>query len=435
MPVSGSRVRAGVLVLGAVILAVSPAVPAAAAPAIPSEDQVRQARSAAAAKAAEVSRITARLAAAEAEAEEAAMALSEAAEDYNEARLELERAAQAAAAAHSAAAAARAGLAEARREVGRIASQKYRQGGVSAIGVLLDADGPDAVLERASLLGAVGDAQGLAMERMSARRLVTTSLEAHAATTREAQRAAAERLEEARQRAERQSRDATAVATRVATEQESLAAQLVTLQATSTQLAQQRRAGLEAQRQARIAAAAKARAEAERRARADAARADAQQRRSSQGSNTGRSNESSRSTGGSVRQAPTSPGTSRGSSSAGAGAVAWARSRVGLPYQWGGAGPYSYDCSGLTMRAWQSAGVGLPHSSRAQYASVRKVSYSSMRMGDLIFWGRSTSDPSSIYHVAIYAGGGLMVEAPRTGLDVRVVPVRWTRAMPYAGRP
>jgi len=87
------------------------------------------------------------------------------------------------------------------------------------------------------------------------------------------------------------------------------------------------------------------------------------------------------------------------------------------------------------MRAWQSLGVSLSHSSRAQYQEVRKVAYSDLRPGDLIFYGSSPSSPGSIYHVTIYAGGGMMVEAPATGMDVRLTPLRRTHSMPYADRP
>ena len=115
--------------------------------------------------------------------------------------------------------------------------------------------------------------------------------------------------------------------------------------------------------------------------------------------------------------------------------MAWARRQVGLPYLWGGAGPGSYDCSGLVMRAWERSGVALPHSSRAQYRQVAKVPYSRLRPGDLLFYATDTGDPGTIHHVTMYAGGGLMVEAPATGLRVRVVPVRHSGEMPWAGRP
>ena len=113
----------------------------------------------------------------------------------------------------------------------------------------------------------------------------------------------------------------------------------------------------------------------------------------------------------------------------------WARGRLGLPYRWGGAGPASYDCSGLTMRAWAQAGVYLPHSSRLQYAQGAKISYSSLRPGDLIFYATNTANPATIHHVTMYIGGGMMIEAPYTGANVRIVPVRRTGSMPYAARP
>ncbi|HYI44282.1 MAG TPA: NlpC/P60 family protein [Actinomycetota bacterium] len=96
-------------------------------------------------------------------------------------------------------------------------------------------------------------------------------------------------------------------------------------------------------------------------------------------------------------------------------AVEAALSQVGKPYQWGAAGPDSYDCSGLTMWAWAQAGVGLPHNSGAQYSATVRVDQSDLASGDLMFFG------SPIHHVAMYIGNGQMVEAPYSGQTVRVV--------------
>lgn len=96
-------------------------------------------------------------------------------------------------------------------------------------------------------------------------------------------------------------------------------------------------------------------------------------------------------------------------------AVDAALSQVGKPYQWGAAGPDSYDCSGLTMWSWAHAGVSLPHNSSAQYAGTPRVSQSDWQPGDLLFFG------SPIHHVGMYIGGGSMVEAPYSGTQVRVV--------------
>ncbi|MFV0459724.1 MAG: NlpC/P60 family protein [Actinomycetales bacterium] len=127
-------------------------------------------------------------------------------------------------------------------------------------------------------------------------------------------------------------------------------------------------------------------------------------------------------------------GSSKGSASAGQAAVDWARTQIGKPYQWGATGPNSYDCSGLTGAAWRRAGVSLPRVSRDQYRAATKISYSDLRPGDLVFYGDGTN-ASSIHHVAMYSGNGRMIEAPRTGLNVREVPLRMRGAMKYAGRP
>jgi cell wall-associated NlpC family hydrolase len=94
-------------------------------------------------------------------------------------------------------------------------------------------------------------------------------------------------------------------------------------------------------------------------------------------------------------------------------AVETARAQLGKPYVYAAAGPDAFDCSGLTMYAWAAAGVSLPHSSQAQYASLPHVAQSQLQPGDLVFFG------SPIHHVGIYAGGGTMIEAPHTGAVVR----------------
>ena len=108
---------------------------------------------------------------------------------------------------------------------------------------------------------------------------------------------------------------------------------------------------------------------------------------------------------------PSSPGA--------AGAVAAAMSQQGTPYVWGGSSPGGFDCSGLVMWAWGRAGVNLPHFSGAQMASTAPVPFNAMQPGDLIFYG-----PGGSEHVAMYIGGGQMVEATHTGDFVRVDPVR-----------
>jgi peptidoglycan DL-endopeptidase CwlO len=95
-------------------------------------------------------------------------------------------------------------------------------------------------------------------------------------------------------------------------------------------------------------------------------------------------------------------------------AVDAALAQVGDPYVWAGAGPDSFDCSGLTMWSWAQAGVSLPHNSGMQYAATPRVAQSDLQPGDLVFFG------SPIHHVGLYIGSGQMVEAPYSGQMVRV---------------
>ena len=104
-------------------------------------------------------------------------------------------------------------------------------------------------------------------------------------------------------------------------------------------------------------------------------------------------------------------------------AIAYARSQLGKPYQWGADGPGTFDCSGLTMRAWQAGGISLPHWSVAQWQVSTPVSSSSARPGDLVFFAYNLNDFTTIHHVALYIGNGLMIEAPYTGADVRISSV------------
>jgi cell wall-associated NlpC family hydrolase len=108
-------------------------------------------------------------------------------------------------------------------------------------------------------------------------------------------------------------------------------------------------------------------------------------------------------------------------------ALEFALSQRGKPYVWSTEGPNTYDCSGLMYRAYHNVGFPLVRVSRDQYWQTRNkvVDRYSLLPGDLLFFSY-TNSWTGIHHVAMYAGDGMMVEAPRTGLNVRLVPVRWT---------
>jgi cell wall-associated NlpC family hydrolase len=103
-------------------------------------------------------------------------------------------------------------------------------------------------------------------------------------------------------------------------------------------------------------------------------------------------------------------------------AVAAARSQIGVRYRYATAiEGVAFDCSGLTKWAWEQAGVSLPHQSRRQFSSSPRIPIEYVEPGDLIFFYNPIS------HVGIYVGGGMMVDAPGVGRNVRLTPVSWSK--------
>jgi cell wall-associated NlpC family hydrolase len=117
--------------------------------------------------------------------------------------------------------------------------------------------------------------------------------------------------------------------------------------------------------------------------------------------------------GGSGTTSATYTGTT---STQGGKAVAFAYAQLGKPYQWGATGPGSYDCSGLAQAAWAAAGVSIPRTTYAQWAALPHISTSALEPGDLLYF-------DGIGHVAVYVGGGYLIDAPQTGMDVQKVPL------------
>ncbi|MEU9759728.1 NlpC/P60 family protein [Streptomyces sp. NPDC047985] len=109
--------------------------------------------------------------------------------------------------------------------------------------------------------------------------------------------------------------------------------------------------------------------------------------------------------------------SSRLPSSAGGDAVRYAIEQVGKPYVWGAEGPDSFDCSGLTSRAWAKAGRAIPRTSQEQWRQLHKVPVNALRPGDLVLYFPKAT------HVALYIGNGLVVQAPRPGTRVKVSPL------------
>jgi cell wall-associated NlpC family hydrolase len=121
-------------------------------------------------------------------------------------------------------------------------------------------------------------------------------------------------------------------------------------------------------------------------------------------------------------------------------AIAFAEEQLGERYVLGGAGPNVWDCSGITMKSYAAAGVYIGwHSATAQYNVLAKqkklVPFQNAQRGDLIWWSTESAFSGDKYHVAIYLGDGMMLEAPNPARTVRIVPVRYGELWPYAGRP
>ena len=121
-------------------------------------------------------------------------------------------------------------------------------------------------------------------------------------------------------------------------------------------------------------------------------------------------------------------------------AIDFAKEQLGERYVLGGAGPNVWDCSGITMKSYAAAGVYIGwHSATAQYnvmaAQKKLVPFQDAQRGDLIWWSQEEAFSGDKYHVAIYLGDGMMLEAPNPARTVRIVPVRYGELWPYAGRP
>jgi cell wall-associated NlpC family hydrolase len=107
-------------------------------------------------------------------------------------------------------------------------------------------------------------------------------------------------------------------------------------------------------------------------------------------------------------------------------AVAFAKAQVGKGYRYATSGPSTFDCSGLTAAAWESAGVGLAHYSGAQYQQTIRIGPGDLQPGDLVFYG-----PGGSNHVEIYIGGGMVVSASNPATGVKLAGVRYGSASGY----
>ncbi|GAB2871403.1 hypothetical protein GCM10027026_22370 [Myroides odoratimimus subsp. xuanwuensis] len=392
----------------------------------PSARDVTEARGAAQDKARDVAVVRAELVVANQRLERSAIAAAKAAEAWNGARWKAQRARTEARAAERRATSADLAVSRQQESYGSALATTYRMAPeLTALGAIADADGIATVVEQTTTMRHAETALDQGYDRFRATATLADLAETSAVEAREEAEDLVDEARTARDDARAAAASAATDAQDVAAEKDLLIAELAELQDISVELAAERQAALEqaALEQASAAAAAAAPApEAETPAPEAEAPAPQSPAPQSPAPESPASDEPATEVPAQAQApepepaetpAPSAPAPARGA----AAAISFARAQLGEPYRWGAAGPSSWDCSGLTMRAWAAGGLSLPHYSVAQYEQSTPIGAADLQAGDLVFWG-SSSRSSSIYHVALYVGGGQIIHAPRAGRPV-----------------
>ena len=432
------------------------------AQAAPSEEEIAAAKAAEEAASMSVAEIEVKLAEVNATAATATQNAQIAGEDLNEAQIALNAATATANKASADADAAEAAFQEGKQQIASVAQATYRNGGGSldAIAPYLDADGLRGVETKKVGINSFSSSAEAKMQNVAALEQVAKVTRDAANTALDNQKKATDEVQARTDAANKAATDAQTQANIVAAQRDAYVKELATKQNTTVDLINQREASLAAERAAAERAAAEqasaavAAADSQRRADTPAPAADAtpEAPASSPAPDASAAPAEEAPAPAPAEEAPApveeepapayeepvyeepvdeEPSYSYGGAST---AIAAAMTYLGVPYVWGGESYGGVDCSGLTMLAWESAGVDLPHLSRAQYGYGTHVSLGDMEAGDLIFWS-SDGTQSGIYHVAMYLGDGEMIEAPTFGVPVRVTGVySWGSLMPYAVR-
>lgn len=427
------------------------------AQAAPSEEEIAAAKAAEEAASMSVAEIEVKLAEVNATAATATQNAQIAGEDLNEAQIALNAATATANKASADADAAEAAFQEGKQQIASVAQATYRNGGGSldAIAPYLEADGLRGVETKQVGINSFSSSAEAKMQNVAALEQVAKVTRDAANTALDNQKKATDEVQARTDAANKAATDAQTQANIVAAQRDAYVKELATKQNTTVDLINQREASLAAERTAaertaaEQASAAVAAADSQRRADTPAPAADAtpEAPASSPAPDASAAPAEEAPAPAPTEEAPApaeeesapayeepedeEPSYSYGGAST---AIATAMTYLGVPYVWGGESYGGVDCSGLTMLAWESAGVDLPHLSRAQYGYGTHVSLGDMEAGDLIFWS-SDGTQSGIYHVAMYLGDGEMIEAPTFGVPVRVTGVySWGSIMPYAVR-
>ena len=472
------RASVRVLTLGLVgVLALTglvafPVAPAAATD-YPGQDDIEAARAAASDAAAGVSQLDAAIAQLEDALHEADVAARLADVDFQEAQEANVAAQRNLYAANARADEAEQALAQAKTGLASVAMAAYRSAGsFDEFEALVKSDGFDEVVQRSESIDRASADADATVQQVHAAEIVAATTREYAETAAVEADAAAAAAEDALETAQSSREGAQQAVAEAASARDAAIARAAELRGVTAELERERQDGLAVERQARQQAQFEE--EQQRLAQADAAEQEREGGSSGGNGGTPTSNQTGGTNGNANPQPrptqtsqpdpvqtsdpeptetsqpdpvettpppapdPTPEPSNSWRSSAGQGATAAGHSLTlkGAPYSYGGNGP-AYDCSGLTSAAWRKAGISIPRSSRTQYAGVSLLPYSQLRKGDLVFWG-SGKNASAIYHVAIYVGGGMVMEATTPGNTAKTRSMyNWAVGdmMPYIGRP
>ena len=291
------------------------------------------------------------------------------------------------------------------REIGKLATHAYTSGGgLSDLEAVLSASGPQEMIDRINTLDNLGSGNKTALKRFRAAEEIAQDAKVVADNAKEEQRVVTLKVAAAKAEAESAEAEQQAEVEKLQGIQDKLQRDLASAKKVRITLEQRRQLAILEERRAQ-----------------EASRASNQSKIWRTGGPTGRS-------------------TSRTTEAQRLKAVAFAKKQVlaGKPYVWGNEGPNSFDCSGLVYAAYKSAGLGWPIWDRLNsglyYTYTKQIPLSEMEPGDLTFYSYKGTI-STIHHIGIYAGDGMMWEARSTKSGLRFSSIYSINGlMPYAGR-
>ena len=410
-----------------------------------------------------IASLEARLAQESSNLEEAQIKAQAANEDYLAAVDELNKATKDAQTAQANADSAASSTTSARSDLGSIVVQTYQESGnpLDPLTPYLTSESLADLADADVALTRAGEKNNAKVQNVEALEAVATSMQTIADQKVTAKEAAKTSAATAKSDAEAAANDAQNAVTTTRTNRQNLIVQLAAQRNTTVELETKYQNQVEAERKAREEAAAQAAAKAaSEKAAADLAQKQAEQAAAQPQESAPAPQEQSSQPSPSPQSSAQEPATTSQpepeaaeeeeaapapapapepapapshSGSAASTAINAAMGYLGTPYVWAGESAAGLDCSGLTMVSYAAAGVELTHSSRVQYGEGSLVPLDAAQPGDLVFWS-SDGSQSGIYHVAIYLGDDMMIEAPTFGMTVRVTSMRYSGIMPYAVR-